>query len=968
MTIRAQPANPLSPAFSAWFAAGVLLANLFVFALAGLSLLSSREHYRERAEVTTRNMSQALAEYTDNLLSKVDIVLIAVSAECQRQLAAGGINDQLLDANLSMFHVQLKFLDSIRVADAQGFITHGAGVVRSNRISVADREFFIKLRDDANAGLVISQPMLGRISGQWVVIFARRINNADGVFAGVVYGAMLLEDYGKILASFDVGRQGVIGVRDQEMGLVIRQPALQTLGADIGSKVVSSEFQKMFQAGLTSGTYQTSNSTDRIARTYSYRKIGDSPWYVIVGVASDEYLAPWRTEAARTLALVAIFMLGTATLSRLFYLHWKRQVASASALAEQEARFREVVEGTGDLIVQIGADGRFLYVNPVSRAILGLNPEDCVGRLAVDFLHPDDLDATVSAFQGWAADGLTHGTIENRLISLSGDVRQLSWTIDLHYDPDGKFANIDGIAQDITKRKRAEETLVAAKETAEAANRAKSMFLATMSHEIRTPLNGVLGMLQVLSLTGLNEEQAEYVRLATVSSKRLTRLLSDILDLSKVESDMLEVRAVEFPLAEMRASVMDIFADPGKKKGVEVSFALDERLPATLMGDAARLRQILFNLVGNAVKFTDQGTVRIEAAPATDPEISPLTVAFTIADTGCGIPEDTLARIFEPFVQADDSYTRGDGGAGLGLAIVKRLTNLMGGEIGVESAVGQGTVVRLTLPFDLPGAAANQKTAKDVAESAGQGLRVLLEEDTEINQDAIDDIIETRDGALTETVSVQKMLDSRAQVQADLAKGANPLTGLPGNLAIELEFQRRAKKGFASSMIYIDLDNFKAFNDIYGFNQGDKVILLTARVLCDAVAIAAPEDFIGHVGGDDFVVITAKDKSEAICRAVIETFSAEAPALYTPEDRARGGIRSKNRDGAERFFPFVSMSIAIVDCDFHTAVTFSELSRRVAEVKKIAKSQPGNSCVRDRRVPLGSLFADADAPSASQTP
>jgi GGDEF domain-containing protein len=445
-------------------------------------------------------------------------------------------------------------------------------------------------------------------------------------------------------------------------------------------------------------------------------------------------------------------------------------------------------------------------------------------------------------------------------------------------------------------------------------------------------------------------------------------LLSDILDLSKVESDMLEVRAVEFPLAEMRASVMDIFADPGKKKGVEVSFALDERLPATLMGDAARLRQILFNLVGNAVKFTDQGTVRIEAAPATDPEISPLTVAFTIADTGCGIPEDTLARIFEPFVQADDSYTRGDGGAGLGLAIVKRLTNLMGGEIGVESAVGQGTVVRLTLPFDLPGAAANQKTAKDVAESAGQGLRVLLEEDTEINQDAIDDIIETRDGALTETVSVQKMLDSRAQVQADLAKGANPLTGLPGNLAIELEFQRRAKKGFASSMIYIDLDNFKAFNDIYGFNQGDKVILLTARVLCDAVAIAAPEDFIGHVGGDDFVVITAKDKSEAICRAVIETFSAEAPALYTPEDRARGGIRSKNRDGAERFFPFVSMSIAIVDCDFHTAVTFSELSRRVAEVKKIAKSQPGNSCVRDRRVPLGSLFADADAPSASQTP
>ena len=953
MTFRAQPANPLSPAFSIWFAAGVVLANLFVFALAGLSLLGSREHYRERAEVVTRNMAQALAEYTDNLLSQVDIALVAASGECQRQLAAGAIDEPALDAYLAGLLGHLKSVDSLRVADARGGIKAGVGVDGKSSISVADRDYFITARDNPEAGLVISKPILGRVSGKWGFAFARRLHNADGSFAGVAYATMLMEDYAKVLAAFDVGRQGAIAVRDREMGLIARQPQLESLEAEIGSQPVTPEYQEMFQAGLAFGTYTTAVSRDGVPRTLSYRKIGDSPWYVLVGVARDEYLAPWRTEAARTMALVAVFMLGTVSLSGLFFLHWKRQVASASALAEQEARFRGVVEGTGDLITQVDASGRFLYVNPVSRTIFGLSPEDCVGRPAFDFIHPDDREATISAFQGWVAGRLSHTTFENRQMSRSGEVRRMSWTIDLHYDSKGQLISIDSIAQDITKRTQAERALVAAKEAAEGASRAKSMFLATMSHEIRTPLNGVLGMLQLLNLTGLDEEQGEYVRLATVSAQRLTRLLSDILDLSKVESDMLEVRAAEFPLIDMRASVLDIFGNLGKEKGLEVSFTLDERLPPTLIGDAARLRQILFNLAGNAVQFTDQGAVRIDAAPASDPAVSPLAVVFTVADTGRGVGEKELAGIFEPFVQADDAYTRGNGGAGLGLAIVKRLTGLMGGKIEVTSAIGQGTVMRLTLPFDLAVSEASRTSEPEGAPDADRNLRMLLAQDGEIDQEAIDDIIDTRDGALTETVSVQKMLDSLAQVQVDLAKGASPLTGLPGNLAIELEFQRRAKKGLPCGMIYIDLDNFKVYNDVYGFNQGDKVILLTARILCEAVASAAPRDFIGHVGGDDFVVIAAKDKSEAVCRAVLGAFSLEAPRLYTPEDRERGGILSRNREGAERFFPLVSMSIAVVDCDFQTAVSFEELSRRVAEVKKIAKSQPGNSCVRDRRAPLG---------------
>ena len=202
-----------------------------------------------------------------------------------------------------------------------------------------------------------------------------------------------------------------------------------------------------------------------------------------------------------------------------------------------------------------------------------------------------------------------------------------------------------------------------------------------------------------------------------------------------------------------------------------------------------------------------------------------------------------------------------------------------------------------------------------------------------------DDIIVTREGILIGTVSVQKMLDTLAKVQVELAKGSNPLTGLPGNVAIEQEFNRRSEEAAPSCLIYIDLDHFKVYNDVYGFNQGDKVILLTAKVLRDVVkSCGAHQDFVGHVGGDDFVVISARDTAEAIARRAIDIFAEESPKLYTPEDQQRGYICGSSRGGEEQCFPLITMSIGILDCVFQVPVAFAELSHRVAEVKKLAKS------------------------------
>ncbi|OLN31259.1 EAL domain/GGDEF domain protein [Desulfovibrio sp. DV] len=215
-----------------------------------------------------------------------------------------------------------------------------------------------------------------------------------------------------------------------------------------------------------------------------------------------------------------------------------------------------------------------------------------------------------------------------------------------------------------------------------------------------------------------------------------------------------------------------------------------------------------------------------------------------------------------------------------------------------------------------------------------------------------DIVVVDAEGLLVGTVSVQKMLDSLAQVQVELAKGSNPLTGLPGNMAIEQEVNRRAKIALPVSCVYVDLDHFKVYNDAYGFTNGDKVILLTARVLAEALH-GRPDCFLGHVGGDDFVCITPRQEAEPLCRQTIEAFARAILGHYSPEDQIRGAISGKARDGTPGMFPLVSLSMGIVDCAFEIPFSTEEFSQRVAEVKKFAKTKPGNSYVRDRRAPLG---------------
>ncbi|WP_319780684.1 ATP-binding protein [Maridesulfovibrio sp.] len=290
------------------------------------------------------------------------------------------------------------------------------------------------------------------------------------------------------------------------------------------------------------------------------------------------------------------------------------------------------------------------------------------------------------------------------------------------------------IIHDITQRLKYERELSKAKEAAVLASKTKDEFLANISHEIRTPLNGVMGMLQVMNSADLNKEHRNCINVALQSSRNLLRVLDDILDLSKVEMGTLDILEENFSLRDLLSECLALFELQAGEKGINLSYTIDQEIKDRYLGDEGRIRQILFNLTGNAIKFTDHGSVTVKVSSEAGISEGRRRLSFTVTDTGIGIPENSLDRIFDSFTQVDGSLSRKYKGAGLGLSIVKRLVELMGGSIGIESSLGKGTSVTVTIKLKTAAAVEPDKNIMPEITGTVAKLKVMLVEDEMVNR------------------------------------------------------------------------------------------------------------------------------------------------------------------------------------------------------------------------------------------
>ena len=365
----------------------------------------------------------------------------------------------------------------------------------------------------------------------------------------------------------------------------------------------------------------------------------------------------------------------------------------ARTLQRTEADYRNIVEDQVDLICRYRPDGRLTFVNGAYVRAFGRKRPDLLGTPFPFFTSSP------------AASGDGPVTFERELVLPDGRRTFVLWLQRPIKDSVGIF-EFQSVGHDITDRKEAEAALIRAKEAAESADRAKSEFLAIVSHELRTPINGVIGFAKMLADSPLNAEQRDYVAMIQTGGNALGKLIADILDLSKIEAGRTEIENNPFALHRCIAEVCDSFAAKARETALSLESEIESGVPAIINGDETRLRQILNNLIGNALKFTDRGRVTLAVGCARGKPLTPggtriaIRLFFAITDTGIGIPAGKIGDLFRPFNQVDSSSQRRYGGTGLGLVISKRLCEVMGGTISVESRLGEGTTVRFSVLAD----------------------------------------------------------------------------------------------------------------------------------------------------------------------------------------------------------------------------------------------------------------------------
>lgn len=449
-------------------------------------------------------------------------------------------------------------------------------------------------------------------------------------------------------------------------------------------------------------------------------------------------------------------------------------------LLESEEKYRNILENIEDGYFEVDLAGNFIFFNTAMRRILGYPAEEMPGMNYRVFMDYENAKNVRSSFHEIYLTGIPTKGFEWEVIKKNGDRRYAEVSASLIVNPGEKPTGFRGIGRDVTERKFL-EAIQQAKQKAEAANKAKSQFLANMSHEIRTPLNGIMGMAEAFLDTVLDAEQKHIACTITKEADSLLGIINAILDFSKIEAGKLEMDRIPFDLRNLFEDVTESFLYRTTKKGLELISFIAPETPTLIVGDPGRLRQILRNLIGNAIKFTHDGRIVVKVEPLQE-EGDGIKLRFMVTDTGIGIPKEKQKLVFESFTQADGSTTRKYGGTGLGITISKQLAELMGGEIGLESAEGKGSTFWFTAVFSKQSETElqiNKDTPLD-------GIRILVINDNKTNREIIVEYIRSWGAVPLEAASEKKALSILREAIDD---------GSRVNLVL-IEFNTREMSGF----------------------------------------------------------------------------------------------------------------------------------------------------------------------------
>jgi len=461
-----------SKSFITRLAVGGLLVNLFVASLVVMSSKQNYRHYQEQAEINSQNLARALENEIAGSIRAIDVTLIGALQDYQEYRALG-VYRKTFNVYLERLRAHLPEIDALRIANAKGMLIFGNDVIPDARTSIVDRPHFIRLRDDPQAGLIISKPQISRASQKWEIMLSRRIEQPDGSFDGIVTAVISLEHLSRTFAAIDVGPRGSIVLRDDELGFVSRHPKPTAIGKVIGYRDVPPQLQEMVQTGHKSATFRNHSTLDDIERTYSHRRVDDLPFFIAVGLASDDYLAEWRRQTRKTWELAVLFFLMTLFSSWLIYRGWMRQKevsdqlevelgerTQVEMLLRDERDFADnLIDTTQAIILVLDLHGQIIRFNPYLEAISGYSLDEMRGKDWFGTFLPTRIQAQTRAlFLKTINDISTHGNV-SAIITRDGQERLIEWHDKTLKNADGNVVGLLATGLDVTERKLADQKI-----------------------------------------------------------------------------------------------------------------------------------------------------------------------------------------------------------------------------------------------------------------------------------------------------------------------------------------------------------------------------------------------------------------------------------------------------------------------------------------------------------------------------